>query len=621
MDPTEAELTAIDSLDKAGDWAGTTGPLQDQLLIALGKPSKLRDIAFVSRPAWDRVLQSFKIIETDAAGVQVEWDPSATEAARIEIFRRVVFLRLGATPDGPGMATAPPITAGAAPLFSMGNSPSSPGVARKVKLSSIIDPTLDSDVQHLGHEEVNDMFKRYREKFGDHPAPDCEPSLDQLSGLKQLISSGGCPFVGFSIFTPHGIRALRKACFTSFTLNSATGEWTKKESPGPENFASWEKCFKTFKVAMLLLETIDSERLDGYLDHIKGLYAQFGQQAWGVLYKADMRMRSEFHERIRRRLDEAPAYGYTRASPWSAVYAASIKESEFWSREVITPATLLLARTNAIPPGRSSSEERPSPKKRRQNPGGPASSSQKKAGKRKYTGEDKSVWDDSLKAFSNNRKGINFNEGKCGTGRPQSRCTAGRSHQCNRCLGPHMGKDCKKSWSSTVTLTPASETKKKMAVKSKPIPKNKKPAARSDSSKEGRPPIQRKAKFAQKIAKGRKRQASASPKEDPRDDQERQRKRKRQSSYTLTQMARTAKASRGNLHPRSMMHCSHPMQSQWKYQRCRFTATTGTGPPTSIHNNGVIGPEPYFFSRAVLEMGIWLVTWTSLDGSSSWSTR
>ena len=271
MDPTEAELGAIDSLDAAGDWAGTSGPLQTEFLAALGNPTKLRDVVFISRNIWNKTVTDFKLktAEVDADGNQVKRDLSATELSRLEILRRVIFLRLGATPDGPGMGAGPPSVAASAPLPPISNNPSAPGVARKAKLSAIVDPTLDSEVQHLSQEEVNGMFKRYREKFGDHPAPDCEPSLDQLSGLAQLIRSGGCPYVGFSIFTPYGIRALRKACFTSFTLNSATGEWTKRESPGPENFSSWEKCYKTFKVAMLLLEAIDSERLEGYLDRIK----------------------------------------------------------------------------------------------------------------------------------------------------------------------------------------------------------------------------------------------------------------------------------------------------------------------------------------------------------------
>lgn len=52
--------------------------------------------------------------------------------------------------------------------------------------------------------------------------------------------------------------------------------------------------------------------------------------------------------RARRSLDEDPRFGYTRANPWSAVFAACLKEAKFWAREVTTPATLLLARNKAL---------------------------------------------------------------------------------------------------------------------------------------------------------------------------------------------------------------------------------------------------------------------------------
>ena len=93
---------------------------------------------------------------------------------------------------------------------------------------------------------------------------------------------------------------------------------------------------------MLLLEAAHPERLDGYSDHVKNLHNQFGPETWGILYRADTRMRSEFFERIRRALTENPSHGFTEASAWSAIFAQSVFKTEFWSREVTTPATLLL---------------------------------------------------------------------------------------------------------------------------------------------------------------------------------------------------------------------------------------------------------------------------------------
>ena len=62
--------------------------------------------------------------------------------------------------------------------------------------------------------------------------------------------------------------------------------------------------------------------------------------------------------------------------------------------------------------------------------------------------EDKSKHDG--KVFTHNRRGMeicaNWNQNRCGkTDRPQSMCERHRSHQCNRCLGPHQGLSCTKA--------------------------------------------------------------------------------------------------------------------------------------------------------------------------------
>ena len=54
------------------------------------------------------------------------------------------------------------------------------------------------------------------------------------------------------------------------------------------------------------------------------------------------------YERYRNRFGDFPsanpALGYVAATPWSACYAAAIKDTEFWNKELTTPTTLFLAR-------------------------------------------------------------------------------------------------------------------------------------------------------------------------------------------------------------------------------------------------------------------------------------
>ena len=220
---------------------------------------------------------------------------------------------------------------------------------RKLKLSSVVDPTLDAEIIHMEATELEQVYNDYRAKFGALPSQDVDPTNDQLSGLRQLIMSKALPYVDLSIWGPFGLRTLRKQVFTSYILNASTGEWSKKEAPGPPDVVAWEKSFRTYRVAMLLLQAIDSERIDSYIDHIKELHNRFGSECWGLIYRADVRMRSEHMERVKRELDTAPQYGYSPAAPWSAVFFASTKDAEFWSKEVIIPGTLLLAKGSTGP--------------------------------------------------------------------------------------------------------------------------------------------------------------------------------------------------------------------------------------------------------------------------------
>lgn len=79
---------------------------------------------------------------------------------------------------------------------------------------------------------------------------------------------------------------------------------------------------------MLLLQAADAERLDSYMDFVKDLNNQFSHECWGIIYKAEVRMRSEYMERIKRDMSSNPRYGFTEASPWSSVFYAATRESE-----------------------------------------------------------------------------------------------------------------------------------------------------------------------------------------------------------------------------------------------------------------------------------------------------
>ena len=344
MDPTEAELGAIADLAGAKAWAGIQEPIDAPLGTALGDPARIRDIALIARPVWD---QAVGAVLVPGAGGGAGRALNPVEGARVESYRRVCLLRVGRAPDSPGDLGLPgPAIANAAlpPAGGGGQAPAGPGnTTRKLKLSAVLDPTLDAEIVAMSPAEISQAYQDYAAKFGDQPGAEYDPSPDQLSALRQVVEARAVPYADFSVFGPFGNRRLRRQVYTSYQLNAATGEWTKKEQPGPPGFHEWYQTWKTYRCALLLLNVCDAVRLDAYSEHIRGYLQQFSEEAWFLIYRADVRLRSEQLERIRRALRQNPQHGFTEASPWGACFTAATKDSDFWSKELITPATLWLS--------------------------------------------------------------------------------------------------------------------------------------------------------------------------------------------------------------------------------------------------------------------------------------
>ena len=361
-------------------------------------------------------------------------DLTPVEVGRLEMVRRVCLRRVGAEPDGPNDPRPPPRVTPSGPGAGTATSPS-----RKLKMSAVVDQTLDAEVQMLSVTEVQRLFEAYKSKYGDTPQAEAEPTSDQLSAAKQLLDSGSPPYIDYAVYGPNGLRLLRKLTFASYSINSQ-GEWQKKELPGPPDIESWRKIHRVVRTTFLLLEAVSAERLDGYAEFLSALAGRFGPKCWDIIYTADVHMRSEQFERIRRRLQAAPQFGYTETKPWDAVYAQAIKEDAFWSQEVITPCTLRLAQAKGGGEPPQANQPRKSPFQDH-----PSSQPKKKKVKVKEA-EDKSKHDGKI--YTVNKRGLEvcmaWNEGRCGVPKPQSRCDKGRSHQCNLCLGPHLAKDCSK---------------------------------------------------------------------------------------------------------------------------------------------------------------------------------
>ncbi|CAE8651021.1 unnamed protein product, partial [Polarella glacialis] len=427
-----AELNTLNDLAAIYDWAGVDGELRGTLASSLGMETKIRDMVFVNRATWDLTVGAITLSGATATDPRVPVPP--VHQGRVEVVRRVCLLRCGMPMDTPGSSFASsssgaggtPSVVGAQPAASDPGSPA----GRKLRLSSVVDQTLDADVVPLGQQAIQAMFTDYETKFGAEPHPDVEPTGDQLSALSQLTKSGSVPYADFSVFGPYGQRLLRKLVFVSFSLSPA-GDWQRRELPGPPDFETWWRCWRVYKVALLLLDVADPERLEAYGEHIRGLHNTY-VDSWFLVYQADVRMRSEHFERLRRRLAAKPEWNYSGARPWNAVFAQAVRESEFWATEVKEPAIRWEARgRQQMRPAATGSVPSIVLQEQENQPGGHggggAGGNKKSGAKCKHSGEDLSSFDEQAGVYKLNRKGLEicrlFNDGRCGSGKPQSKCT------------------------------------------------------------------------------------------------------------------------------------------------------------------------------------------------------
>ena len=120
MDPTETELNGMADLNGVYDWAGLADDVRTKLGEALGGPTLIRDVAYVSKDAWELVVGSLKGLGpvTRDGSPRAERELSHVERGRLAMVRRVCFLRLGANPDSASTATPP--TPPAAPPAGVG---------------------------------------------------------------------------------------------------------------------------------------------------------------------------------------------------------------------------------------------------------------------------------------------------------------------------------------------------------------------------------------------------------------------------------------------------------------------------------------------------------------------
>ena len=320
--------------------------------------------------------------------------------------------------------------------------PTDQGTGRRKRLSQVIDQGADAEFDIMGETCFRELLSGFDVANGGLPAPEEEPSGEQLSALRGVLRSDAAPYCDFAVYGPLGRRQARMLRFTAQVW--VGNELVTKQLAGPTNWNAWRSCWRVFRTAMLILKGSPPGPLDEYEECIRKLAADHPDQ-WGMVLYAEDIMRAEYWERHRRALEDKVKRGlYTEhfdaAAPWAAVIRESARDSQYWYHNIDKPCLLARNRSGAraarpidgggesASRGRSRSERRaprrPAPKR---------SSAPHTSARQRRDGR-----------YLCNSSGVElcFAWGRSADGCSQScRAQPKRAHQCEWCLGGHRSVD------------------------------------------------------------------------------------------------------------------------------------------------------------------------------------
>jgi hypothetical protein len=343
------ELRNMKSLADVLEWVGLEDDLfrkaKSGLWKAIGAPKMVRHLASIPWATWSDAISTMKVdVHTGAADGPLvsSGPPTAVEMGQVVSVRRISRILMGVDPLEVAASSGPPAPALPDAAASAAPTPVSSLVERKIKLSSVMDQGDDTEVRPMDPATVRRLIGEWRqfENDGEDPREDEEATGDQLASLDFRLKQGSTPFVDFGVWRPYGARLGRMLKFSAY-YPLASGGFQSKEINGPGTFDEWLRSWRVFSFAMVVLKAATRSKLEKYELRIARLNEQYPAY-WWVIALADIRMRSEHLERVRRKIvrdtaanNVAPGTcAFNEAMPWDSAFREAARDDSFWYENV-----------------------------------------------------------------------------------------------------------------------------------------------------------------------------------------------------------------------------------------------------------------------------------------------
>ena len=488
--PSPSELAGIVDPDSAFMWSGLTKDpgATAQLLQLLGQPANLRELASLNKEVVVTIVEGWKIIPpavvpSVAIGslAKASGPSGATGATPVQKVRALLGFQAARLKMGLPFEINDTAISAAAPAATL---------VPKIKINQVFDQTIEQEIPGMSPREYDALIDVHVAKLGREPPSGVTPTAEQTKVIEEINSAGLCPAAAdFAVFGPHGASIQRKLKFSPQIL--VNGVWVVQELFGPPSIKMWKACMKVLKVIFILLQLVEPQNIDNYIDYIENLESIYGSRCWGVIYQADVKMRTQEMPRIRARLEKkwlkagSPGFipgadpdAFNPAMPWDLVFNKAIeggKAANWWMQNAKEPCLLLNTKIadeadligDEIPHAKAGTHGEPhvahedfswnlSDKGR-----GPKGQKAKPASNARETsrtprGENLAVQNASGEYLKNKRGKelcLKYKSGNCSR---SNTCTVNpeRVHQCCWCLNQHPGDSCGNSnwsWPSPAT--------------------------------------------------------------------------------------------------------------------------------------------------------------------------
>ena len=215
-----------------------------------------------------------------------------------------------------------------------------------IALSKTVDQASELEVKKLDTKTLKECRDRYYNIDEQPPPPDENPTDEQLTSFWAVVYTLGLFYADFAVWLPHWARFARRRRFTAEIINEH-GERITVELSGPGNFDLWVSSWNVFRTVVLMIGAIANGKLRRYTNKIRALWLKHGPRCWGIIYQADVRMRSErFPESkdklIRKHDGQNNIAGYVPVvdlkRPWDAVMEEALdNDDKWWVDHVVDP--------------------------------------------------------------------------------------------------------------------------------------------------------------------------------------------------------------------------------------------------------------------------------------------